>query len=183
MILGCDEVGYGALAGPVVAAAVACSDEWGLAPVKDSKKLSPKQRVELLEQFLPHVDWAVVYGSVEEINEHRIGVIRMRVMRDAIAQVRRQVGSTVPVIVDGNLEVPDTLAQKCVPRADDLYPVVSAASIVAKVFRDRFMQTLAPLFPYYYFYSNKGYGTGEHMRAIERYGPCPLHRIGYRIFK
>lgn len=182
MIIGVDEVGYGCVAGDMAAGVAVCHEGQKWKEVRDSKKLSPSKRsraFELLHRELAF--WAVVYGGVDDINARRAGVVRFDILRRA-AQLALDRFPGCTVIVDGNQRLEGIPRQIAVPRADDQFPVVSAASIVAKVLRDRYMTTMASVYPDYGFETHKGYGTVQHMEAIRDLGPCPLHRTSYQLF-
>ncbi|WP_457630520.1 ribonuclease HII [Oceanithermus sp.] len=171
LVAGVDEAGRGALAGPVVVAAVILPP--GRHPYRDSKKLSPRQRELLLDRLLGSaLAWAVAAASASEID--RLGVLRAThaAAYAALARLRRPAGVVITDYLFLDLETP-LLAP---PRAEDASPSVAAASILAKVVRDRHMQGLHHLYPNYGFAAHKGYGTARHLAALRRYGPCPVHR-------
>jgi ribonuclease HII len=178
-IAGVDESGRGALAGPVVAAAVISSETCVplLGQVKDSKKLSPEIREELFDEIQAHsVAVAVGIVSVEEID--RINILRasLQAMRIAVESL-----STLPdlCLIDGNMPIPLEVAQQSIIRGDDRIFSISAASIVAKVTRDRLMRKLDREHPNYGFAAHKGYGTEEHLNAISQFGICIEHRRSF----
>jgi ribonuclease HII len=171
LVAGVDEAGRGALAGPVVVAAVILPP--GRHPYRDSKKLSPRQRELLLDRLLSSaLAWAVAAASAAEID--RLGVLKATHVAAyaALARLRRPAGAVITDYLFLDLETP-LLAP---PRAEDASPSVAAASILAKVVRDRHMQGLHLVYPSYGFAAHKGYGTARHLAALRRYGPCPVHR-------
>ena len=175
---GVDEAGRGPLAGPVVAAAVILDRENTPEGLDDSKRLSPDRRdrlfVEIREKAL-----AVGVGIVGQEEIDRVNILNATLQAMALA-VRRLSLSPDFLLVDGNIKAPVNVHQKTIVGGDRLSPSISAASIVAKVIRDRKMIYYHGKFPLYNFRSNKGYGTREHCEAIARYGCSPLHRKTFR---
>jgi len=177
-LCGIDEVGRGPLAGPVVAASVILPEGCHIEGIKDSKKLSPKRREELFDKIRNNAI-AVGLGIVEPILIDRINILQAtyEAMRRAILSMR-----VFPeyVIVDGGPIPGLPLPQEGIVKGDSLSISIGAASIVAKVLRDRIMEMYDLIFPQYGFARNKGYGTKEHIEALFRYGPCPIHRRSFR---
>ncbi|MCL6450948.1 MAG: ribonuclease HII [Acetobacteraceae bacterium] len=176
-VAGVDEVGRGALAGPVVAAAVVLPRGLLLPGLDDSKRLLEGERERLFRLIEAAAEaLAVGMASVREID--RLNVLRATHLAMARA-VRRLPVPPGFVLVDG-FEVPGLgLPQRGLVRGDSLSNSVAAASVVAKVTRDRLMRALDPRYPQYGFCRHKGYGTREHLEALRRYGPCPLHRRSF----
>lgn len=179
ILCGVDEVGRGPLAGPVVAAAVVLGPDASLDGLDDSKKLSIKER-ERLEELILNGALFVGVGvvSVEEIDRTDILAASLRAMALAVASL-----GTLPdlVLVDGNRRVPDLPhPQRTVVKGDSLSASIAAASIIAKVHRDRIMDELSRLHPGYGFELHAGYGTRAHLEALRVLGPSPVHR---RTFK
>lgn len=176
VVAGVDEVGRGALAGPVSAAAVVLPVEARIVGLNDSKQLTPERRERLADEILATaISVSVVHVGPEIIDRDGISAANTRAMRKAILGLTPAPGH---VIIDGlhvELGVPTT----AIVRGDRLVAAVAAASIIAKVARDALMRENDILFPEYGFAQNKGYGTLEHMALIERYGPCPLHRLSF----
>ena len=178
MIVGIDEVGRGSWAGPVVAAAVGLVRD--IPGVKDSKLLSAKQRVKLARQIKQE---AVCYGigwtSAREVDGVGLTIAVSLAMQRALAQIH---SSFDEIIIDGNLNfLPDDSRVTTLIKADILIPSVSAASILAKVARDTWMQTEASqLYPEYMFERHVGYGTALHKKMLNLYGVSPIHRRSYR---
>ena len=177
-VAGVDEVGRGPLAGPVVTAAVILDPgDPRLGQYRDSKKLSEKKRLMLYRHIRRHaVAYAVAQASVEEIDRLNILEATMLAMRRAVdaLPVRPE-----RVLVDGN-RVPElVMAAEAIVGGDDAVQQIAAASIVAKVVRDRLMQRLDHLHPGYQFSAHKGYGTAVHMQALRTHGPCPAHRQSF----
>ena len=177
-LCGIDEVGRGPIAGPVVAASVILPEGCRIEGIKDSKKLSPKRREELFDKIRNNAI-AVGLGIVEPILIDRINILQAtyEAMRRAILSMR-----VFPeyVIVDGGPIPGLPLPQEGIVKGDSLSISIGAASIVAKVLRDRIMEMYDLIFPQYGFARNKGYGTKEHIEALFRYGPCPIHRRSFR---
>ncbi|OIO74770.1 MAG: ribonuclease HII [Zetaproteobacteria bacterium CG1_02_53_45] len=175
MLAGVDEVGRGPLAGPVVTAAVILSpDDPYLGQYRDSKKVAEKKRLKLYHHIRKHaVAYSVAMASVEEIDEINILQATMLAMRRSVEGLLIQ---PTKVLVDGN-RIPDlAVPAEAIIGGDDLVQQIAAASIVAKVIRDRMMYKLDAQFPAYQFASHKGYGTPAHMEALRQHGPCHAHR-------
>jgi ribonuclease HII len=175
VIAGVDEVGRGCWAGPVYAAAAVLPDGLKHRHLNDSKMLAVELREEL-NHFLcshPDVRWAVGVASVEEIETHNI-------LRASLLAMRRAVESLqMPphlCLVDGNQRAGLTCQELSIVDGDARCPSIAAASVIAKVARDKAMAELAGLYPQYGFENHKGYGTPEHQRALTLHGPCPIHR-------
>ncbi len=183
VLAGVDEAGRGPFAGPVVAAAVVLSSdqsrrlsEMGL---RDSKKMTALRREKVFVAMTDmNVTWAAQAASVARIDGTDILKATLWAMRRA---VERLPGALFDgVIVDGDREIPGlSVPQQVFPGGDDLYPQISAASVVAKVLRDRAMIALDGVFPGYGFASHKGYGTKAHREAMERLGLSPVHRKSF----
>ena len=172
-----DEAGRGPLAGPVVAAAVILDPRRPIAGLADSKRLTAKRRERLHDLICERaLCCSVAEASVEEIDRLNILHATMLAMQRAVAGLRLRARL---VLVDGNrlpqLDVP----AEAVVRGDALVPAISAASIVAKVRRDRLCQQLEEQYPDYGFAAHKGYGTAAHLAALQRLGPCPQHRRSF----
>jgi ribonuclease HII len=178
LIAGVDEAGRGPLAGPVVAAAVIIPEGILLAGVKDSKKMTEKAR----EKAFPLIDQmalAIGIGVVSHrgIDDSNILKASLEAMKQAVLYL-----DLTPeyILVDGINEVPVAIPQKCLKRGDQLSMSISAASVMAKVYRDRIMCSYGELFPEYGFLHNKGYGTARHLVALQKYGPTPMHRLTFK---
>lgn len=176
-VAGVDEAGRGSLAGPVVAAAVILPADSTLAGLADSKTLTPPTRVRLAEAIRAHaVAYAVAAVEATEIDASDILTATLRAMSRAVSDLRPQPDL---VLVDGNVLPPLLQPARAVIRGDRLIPVISAASILAKVTRDGIMDRWATRFPLYGFSQHKGYGTTAHRASIAEYGPCPIHRTSF----
>ncbi|HUR39862.1 MAG TPA: ribonuclease HII [Verrucomicrobiae bacterium] len=174
LVAGADEVGRGALAGPVFAAAVILPRFHGIKGMDDSKKLSPEVREELAPKIRRRaLAWAVASATLEEIERLNILHASMLAMRRA---VERLAVAPMKVRVDGNYPPPMPCAVETIVGGDGKVGTIMAASILAKVERDAEMRRLHEQFPHYAFASNKGYGTPEHLDALQRLGPCAMHR-------
>jgi len=178
LIAGVDEVGRGPLAGPVAAAAVIIPEGIGLPGVKDSKEMTGKAREEafslIREEALAISVGVVSHRYIDEFN----------ILKASLEAMKRAVLSLGPapeyLLVDGIHPIPVSIPQRCVKKGDQRCQSISAASIVAKVYRDRIMRCYHDRFPEYGFKENKGYGTRRHRAAIRRYGPCPVHRFTFK---
>lgn len=176
-VAGADEAGRGPLAGPVVAAAVILPSGWEDPGVDDSKRLSAKRR-EVLSALLRESDvvWAIAMVEPEEIDRINIHHASLLAMRRAVVQLAAQPDF---LLVDGRFTTNLDLPQKAVVGGDAACRCIAAASILAKVERDNLMMRMHQQWPQYNFASNKGYPTPEHKRALEKHGPCPVHRRSY----
>jgi ribonuclease HII len=178
LVAGVDEAGRGPLAGPVVAAAVILDPNNLIADVDDSKKLSENQREKL---FIKIRKMALGIG-VGMLNHGEID--RLNIVNATLQAMRRAVCRLWPnpdfLLIDGNTSIPVDLPQKAIVDGDARSLCIAAASIVAKVIRDRKMVYYHKKFPQYNFISNKGYGTREHQKAIAFHGYCPIHRKTFR---
>lgn len=177
LVAGVDEAGRGPLAGPVVAAAVILDDRNPIEGLNDSKKLTARRRAQLFDEIRAKaLCCAVAEASVEEIDSLNILQATMLAMRRAVEGLRLKPGK---VLVDGNrLPVLDVVAEAIV-QGDALVPAISAASILAKVTRDRWCEEVDAIYPHYGFAAHKGYGTAEHLAALQAHGACPHHRRSF----
>ena len=176
-ICGIDEAGRGPLAGPVVAAAVILPRKGRPKGLDDSKQLSAEAREELALKIRAVGIVSIGVASVEEIdalNILRASHLAMRRAFEGLAE------TPVAAIVDGNMSPDLPCPVECVIDGDVIVPIVSAASIVAKVERDRMMVELCGQFPGYAFSKHKGYSTPEHQEALARLGPCAIHRMSFK---
>ncbi len=178
LMAGVDEAGRGPLAGPVVAAAVILDDRNPIQGLADSKKLTALRREELFDEIRAKaLCCSIAQASAEEIDRLNILQATMLAMRRAVEGLRLK---PAKVLVDGNrIPVLDMLAEAIV-RGDSLVPAISAASILAKVHRDRWCAELDLQYPQYGFAGHKGYGTLAHMAALREHGACPQHRMTFR---
>ena len=178
-IAGIDEAGRGALAGPVVAAAVILPTNCQISGVTDSKQLTPNRRAELFDEIY-RTAVAVGVGRVDnkEIDQINILQATMGAMGQAMAQI-----TPVPdyALVDGTHLPEIFLPAEAIPKGDTLIQSIAAASIIAKVTRDRLMIELDATYPGYGFQVHKGYGTLLHRQAIAQLGPCPIHRRSFKL--
>ncbi|MGM0409512.1 MAG: ribonuclease HII [Bacillota bacterium] len=179
-ICGLDEAGRGPLAGPVVASAVLLDPFEKIIGLDDSKKISEKRREELFEEINKKAI-SVGIGIVENdiIDEINIQQASFKAMKKAIKELE-----FLPdyLLVDGNREIPEIdILQKTVIDGDAKVNSIAAASIIAKVTRDRIIESYDNDFPQYGFAQNKGYGTKEHINALKKYGPTPIHRYSYSV--
>jgi ribonuclease HII len=181
LIAGVDEAGRGPLAGPVVAAAVILPADFDLPGLKDSKQLTPELRRDL-NQRIRAIALAYAVRELGPRQIERLGILAAALQ--AMAQAIRALAvSPQMVLVDGHQPLPLTYPQQPVIKGDDLCPSISAASILAKVHRDAFMETLNRRWPQYNFARHKGYATAEHLEALRCWGPCEAHRRTFRGVK
>lgn len=176
-IAGVDEVGRGCLAGPVFAAACILAPDFDLPGLNDSKKLSPQKR----EQLFPLIQaqslsYAIASVDVEEIDRINIFQASHKAMCLAVEQLKVR---PQHLIIDGIFKLPHALPQLALPKADGLSPSVAAASILAKVTRDRLMAELDQVYPGFGLAQHKGYATAQHTEALRRLGETPIHRKSF----
>ena len=180
-IAGLDEAGRGPLAGPVVAAAVVLPPSFSVAGVNDSKKLSEKKRNELFDKIFSQAE-AVGVGIADENEIDLLNILRasLLAMARAVANL-----SVVPdfLLIDGTFQITAEFPQKAIPKGDAASISIAAASIIAKVTRDRLMLHYHKTFPQYDFDRHKGYPTRAHRNSIKTFGCCPLHRKSFRGVK
>ncbi len=176
-ICGIDEVGRGPLAGPVVAGAVILPENCDILYINDSKKLSEKKREELYEIIMEKaVAVGIGYSTPERIDEINILQATYEAMREAVSKLSVQPG----ILLNDAVTIPGiTIKQVPIIKGDAKSISIGAASIVAKVTRDRLMVQYDSVFPAYGFASNKGYGAQAHLDALRKYGPCPIHRRSF----
>jgi len=177
LIAGVDEAGRGPLAGPVVVAAVILDPLRFIAGLDDSKKLSGKRRDALFPQIREKaLAWSIVEVGVDEIDE-------INILQATLLGMSRAVAGLTPVpslaLVDGNHAPRVACEVRTIVQGDCLEPAISAASILAKVFRDRLMMKYHQQFPCYRFDRHKGYPTAEHLRLLKENGPCEIHRKSF----
>ena len=175
LIAGVDEVGRGPLAGPVVAAAVILPHDFDVLGVDDSKKLSPRKREELFEIIKERaLAWSVGRAGPERIDEINILEATKEAMARAVEGLSLRPDH---VLIDGNFTVRSlALPQTAIVKGDANSTSIAAASILAKVTRDRYMEEMELQYPGYAFASNKGYGTAAHYEGLKKFGPTPIHR-------
>ncbi|MEW6185544.1 MAG: ribonuclease HII [Thermodesulfobacteriota bacterium] len=178
LIAGVDEVGRGPLAGPVVAAAVVFPRGVFVSGVTDSKKLSAGKR-EKLFPLIKEKALALGLGLLwpKEIDQLNILRASLRAMERAVGNLGLRPDL---LLIDGNQPLNRQGDQRCLVQGDRISHSIGAASIMAKVVRDKLMESWHYRFPQYNFLANKGYGTREHLEALRLYGPCPLHRLSFR---
>jgi len=176
IIAGVDEAGRGPLAGPVVAAAVILPNNHNIIGLDDSKKLSSKKRNALEQQIIEQCDYALGIAQPEEIDDINILQATLISMKRAVDGLKQKPHH---ILVDGN-KLPDwEYSAKSVIGGDALHANISAASIIAKEYRDRLMIEVDKEYPEYGWVSNKGYGSKTHIEAIKKFGPTPYHRKSF----
>lgn len=179
---GCDEVGRGCLAGPVVAAAVILPADYHNSWIDDSKKLSKTQRENLVEEIKTNsISWKIGEASVAEIDQINILNASFLAMTRAVKGLNLQPDH---LLIDGNRFRSDlTIPYTCVIKGDGKFTSIAAASILAKVYRDKFMEKLAIDFPHFGWERNAGYPTLAHRAGIESHGDCLWHRKSFKLLK
>jgi ribonuclease HII len=177
-IAGIDEAGRGALAGPVVAAAVVLPEKFRHRRLNDSKQLAPELREEIYCELVanPEIRWTV--GIVDSIEIDRINILRAshKAMRFAVEAL---IDHPDHVLVDGLPVIPFPFPQTAIIDGDCISLSIAAASVIAKVTRDRMMRDFCARFPQYSFSQHKGYGTELHLLKLHEFGPCPIHRRSF----
>ena len=177
LLCGVDEAGRGPLAGPVCAAAVILPQNCEIPGLNDSKKLSEKKREALFDVICASaVSYGIAFATVEEIEEYNILGATFMAMNRAVAML-----DPAPelALIDGNRNTGIQIPSRCVIGGDGKCADIAAASVLAKVTRDRYMLQMAELYPQYGFEKHKGYGTKAHYEAIRAYGPSPIHRPSF----
>ncbi len=178
-IAGVDEAGRGALAGPVIAAAVILPTHCSIEGLQDSKQLSPKQRAHLFDE-IHNVAVSIGIGSVD----HR-AIDRLNILQAALLAMRKAVEKLTPspdyILVDG-LHLPEVdMGGEAIPKGDSQSYSIAAASVIAKVARDQLMIELDPIYPNYGFSRHKGYPTSQHRQAIAQFGASDIHRRTFKL--
>ncbi len=177
LICGVDEAGRGPLAGPVCAAAVILPRGIDIEGLNDSKKLTEKKREKLFDTICSEaLSYGIAFASVDEIEQINILNAAMLAMNRAIDKL-----SVKPALalIDGNRDSAIRMPSRCVVKGDAKCADIAAASILAKVSRDRYMLQMAERYPEYHFEKHKGYGTKLHYEALREYGPCEIHRPSF----
>ena len=186
LVIGVDEAGRGPLVGSVVAAAVAFPPDFRIDGLTDSKKLSEKKREALYNQITRECYWSFAQSNSNEIDQINILEATMLAMKKAVEQLMLLLednSQTISVVVDGN-RCPDIENCRAIIKGDLTEPVISAASIIAKVTRDRQMIALDQKYPEYGFAKHKGYGTRAHLEALANFGPIQgQHRFTFAPVK
>jgi ribonuclease HII len=179
LVAGVDEAGRGPLAGPVVAACVIFPEDIDIPGIDDSKKLTPQKREELYKKIKESaLDFGVGIVKEKEIDKLNIFRASLKAMQKAVSGLKN-----IPhfILIDGNQKIPDLkLPQLPVVKGDSLSLSCAAASIIAKVERDRMMKKFHRKYPQFLFERNKGYSSREHLEALKRFGPCEIHRRSFK---
>jgi ribonuclease HII len=178
---GCDEAGRGCLAGPVVAAAVILPKNYKHPVLNDSKKLSAKQRIELKDEIINSaIAWKVAFIDSIEIDEMNILRASIKAMHLAVEGLKKKPQF---LLIDGNRFIPyKEIKYKTIVKGDGLYFSIAAASVLAKTFRDEYMEKIHFEYPVYGWNRNKGYPTTFHREALLKYGISPFHRKSFSLF-
>lgn len=180
IIAGCDEAGRGPLCGPVVAAAVILPVDIIISGLNDSKKLTEKKRDKLYDEIIKcAISWSVAEATVSEIDSLNIRNASMLAMNRAVIGLT---GTPSLILVDGNYASGFSVRAETVTRGDALSPSIAAASVIAKVTRDRMCRELDIKYPGYGIAKHKGYATEAHYEALEKLGPSECHRKSFRLF-
>jgi ribonuclease HII len=177
---GCDEAGRGCYAGPVFAAAVVLPKDFYHPELNDSKQLTPEKRAEL-KVFIEAnaIDYAVAMVDNDEIDTINILKASFKAMHIALDKLKAK---PKLLLIDGNRFAPyKKIKHLCIVQGDGIYASIAAASVLAKTYRDAYMQNLHAEFPHYNWKNNKGYGTLEHRKAIDEFGLCKYHRKSFNI--
>jgi ribonuclease HII len=178
MVAGIDEAGRGPLAGPVVAAAVIIPAGLSLSGVRDSKQMTEKAR----DRAFPLIVRQAVGVGIGVVSHHFID--ETNILKASLEAMKQAVLALLPkpdyLLVDGIHSVPISTPQKCLKRGDRICLSISAASVIAKVYRDQIMRSYHAQYPEYGFAKNKGYGTAKHLQALKDHGPTPIHRLTFR---
>ena len=180
-IAGIDEAGRGPLAGPVVSAAVILPKNFSVADVVDSKKLSVKKRTRLYEDIYAHAV-SVGVGIVDAVEIDRINILQASLLAMSMAAENLEPQPEC-LLIDGIFSISSELPQKPIAKGDALSISIAAASIVAKVTRDRLMEEYHTYYPQFGFPQHKGYPTRAHKEAIRKFGYCPIHRKTFKGVK
>jgi ribonuclease HII len=177
-VAGIDEAGRGALAGPVVAACVILPERFRHGKLNDSKQLAPELREEVYVDLTSNADIIWSIGVVDHFEIDRINILRAthRAMRDALAAL---ISPPEHVLIDGLPVIPFPLPQTAIIDGDCYSKSIAAASVIAKVTRDRIMRKFCAQFPQYCFSQHKGYSTELHLLRLHEFGPCPIHRRSF----
>ena len=176
-IAGVDEAGRGPLAGPVCAAACILPRNLEIPGLNDSKKLSSKARDSLYDIIINSaVSYGIAFATVEEIESLNILNATFLAMNRALSQLSPQ---PTLALIDGNRNSGISISSRCVVKGDSLCADIAAASVLAKVTRDRYMLTMSEQYPEYGFEKHKGYGTAQHYAALRQFGPSPIHRPSF----
>jgi ribonuclease HII len=181
-IAGVDEAGRGPLAGPVVAAACILPDELLIEGVNDSKKLLPSKRFAIFQKIQSLTEIHFGIGIVDALVIDQVNILRatFEAMIIAISRLTQQPDF---LLIDGNKMPQTEIPGEAIIKGDARSQSIAAASIIAKETRDQLMCEYHTQWPQYNFFDNKGYGTEEHLLAIEKYGPCPIHRMSFEPLK
>lgn len=187
IVTGTDEVGRGPLAGPVVAACVSLDKNKittipkELFEIKDSKKLSEKKRDYFFEKIKTQFSYGI--GQCDHKTIDKINILQASFLAMKIA-IEKSTAKPEIILVDGSQKIPNLgILQESIPKGDTKIFCIAAASIIAKVTRDKIMTEYHKKYPEYNFAKHKGYGTKEHLVAIKKHGPCPIHRLSFAPFK
>ncbi|MCX7724274.1 MAG: ribonuclease HII [Thermodesulfovibrio sp.] len=179
-IAGIDEVGRGCIAGPLVAACVSFKGDVFIEGIRDSKELFPKEREELFQKIIDNAFVGIGIVDVDLID--RLNIVEAT--RLAMKKAYESLGRDIQLLLIDAIQIPELkINQKVIVKGDKKSAVIASASIVAKVTRDRIMRQYHKVYPQYGFEKNKGYATKEHLMALKKFGPCPIHRKSFSPVK
>ena len=181
-IAGVDEAGRGPLAGPVVACACILPPDFFLEGINDSKQINPDRRADLYEKLIEHPELCYGVGVIEALLIDHINILQAT-FQAMMAAVSRLAKKPDYVLVDGSKTPFKHIPSQAIVQGDAKCLSISAASIIAKEKRDAIMRDYDAQYPQYGFKDHKGYGTAQHLKAIEEYGPCPIHRRSFEPIK
>ena len=180
-IAGIDEAGRGPLAGPVVSAAVLLPTSFPVSGITDSKKLTPKKRAYLYEKIYDHAV-SIGIGIVDPVEIDRINILKASLLSMAMS-AENLIPQPDCLLIDGKFQILSDLPQEAITRGDEQSISIAAASIIAKVTRDRIMERYHQEYPQFGFSRHKGYPTKAHKEAIKKFGCCPIHRRSFKGVK
>ncbi|MCX8034525.1 MAG: ribonuclease HII [Thermodesulfovibrio sp.] len=176
IIAGIDEAGRGCLAGPIVAACISFKDNVFIEGIRDSKELTAEQRERLFQEILQNAFVGIGIINVDIIDKANV----LHATRLAMIEAFKNIGRQIELLLIDAVELPDIkISQKSIIKGDQKSAVIASASIVAKVTRDKIMRQYHEVYPDYGFDRNKGYATQEHLNALKKLGPCPIHRKSF----
>ena len=178
IIAGIDEAGRGPLFGPVVACAVIFNSNIDISKIKDSKKISPIKRQKIYNQLIHQdIDYGTGIVHEQEIDEINILNATKKAMLLAVKELKRE---PEKLLIDGNQLINTDIEQEAIVKGDQKIPQISAASIIAKVVRDKILESYNKVYPMFELSNHKGYGTKRHIELIHKYGPSSIHRHTFR---
>lgn len=183
-IIGIDEVGRGAWAGPIVVAAVVLPKDYFNKAIKDSKQLSMKKRKMLFKEIIEIAEsYFIVFRSSKEVDQDNPKGSVVVAINEILKYFKTKTNDNYFALIDGNDFKQTNYKYENIVKGDQKYLSIAAASILAKVIRDEYMEELHKKYSLYFFHQNKGYGTANHLLALRKQGPCKYHRFSYKPIK